>query len=134
MLIGKEFGFEASHQLPRHDGKCKDLHGHSWKLKVGVIGPVNEKTGFVMDYAELKRRVDPLITRLDHSHLGTMDGISKARVSTPEGFYPTSENLIVWIGFQLYLQLDWYILELKETCTSSCILMREEYEKITWNR
>lgn len=134
MQLGKEFTFEASHQLPRHDGKCKDLHGHSWKLKVWVSGPVNEETGFVLDYADIKRRVDPLIVKLDHSHLGTMDGISKARVVTPIGFYPTSENLIVWIGSQLYLGLDWYCLELDETCTSACILMREEYAKITRNR
>ena len=45
MRIGKLFKFEAAHRLPNHPGKCKNLHGHSYKLEVVVNGEVNFFSG-----------------------------------------------------------------------------------------
>src|ERR1700679_636428 len=148
MEISKTFDFEASHILPRHPGKCSRLHGHSWKLTVYIIGPINIETGFVMDYADLKARVQPLIDRLDHRHLGAWPvGAGEIRCrdwevpGLPKNIYPSSEMLLWWIAEQLNPVLDesniintirrtWSKLELNETCTSKCILTREEYETI----
>jgi 6-pyruvoyltetrahydropterin/6-carboxytetrahydropterin synthase len=146
MDISKEFRFEASHCLPKHPGRCQNLHGHSWKLTVHVSGNVNHETGFVMDYGDIKEAVQPVIDRLDHHHLGTWIppyyGAPSFRCSAwevhymPRDFYPSSENLIVWIGTQIddllgkKLKKFWSKLELNETCTSSCVLTREEYERI----
>ena len=109
--LTKTFRFEASHILPLHPGKCSRLHGHSWVLHVSVEGEVDLRTGFVMDYADISRTVKPLIERLDHRHLGQWAYANKkvpiAPVEEwkvpelPEDFYPTSENLLVWIGEQL---------------------------------
>lgn len=143
--LSKEFTFEASHVLPKHPGKCSRLHGHSWVLTVYVKGEVNKETGFVMDYADIKRLVQPLVDQLDHRHLGTWVGPEHRWLITaeavdrwfvpglPKTFYPSSENLIVWIADVLTGttsdSLPWSKLQLNETCTSSCILTREEYDK-----
>ena len=153
--LTKEFTFEASHILPKHKGKCSRLHGHSWILKVSVAGIVNEHSGFVMDYADISSYVKPLIEKLDHRHLGAWcvyesqrggdvrDDSLLAEIwgdgkyfqdwfvpGLPPTFYPSSENLIVWIAEQLK-DLPWSKLELNETCTSSCTLTRKEYDDRT---
>jgi 6-pyruvoyltetrahydropterin/6-carboxytetrahydropterin synthase len=142
MEIMKEFSFEASHILPKHPGKCSRLHGHSWKLRVHVKGEVNKDSGFVMDYADLKAAVQPIVDELDHRHLGSWyhpmfdDAFIKENhfiKGLPFDFYPSSENLIVWIGREIDLRMNlhnWSKLELDETCTSKCILTREDYEQI----
>lgn len=153
MEISKEFHFEASHILPKHPGKCARLHGHSWVLKVYVKGEVAHETGFVMDYADITTVVQrQIIHELDHRHLGTFSwqeptGLDLSpgdivqipvnwRASLPSNFYPTSENLLMWIGSVLIgvAEFPWTKLELNETCTSSCILTREDYETAIRNR
>ncbi|NES89229.1 6-carboxytetrahydropterin synthase, partial [Okeania sp. SIO2B9] len=72
-IIGKEFRFEASHQLPNHDGKCARLHGHSWRGVIYVSGNelVNSggKQGMIMDYGDIKKHLKPLLDDyLDHYH------------------------------------------------------------------
>lgn len=154
MEISKTFTFEAAHVLPKHPGKCSNLHGHSWKLRVYVKGEVNTDTGFVMDYVDIKTPVEQqIISELDHKCLGdwtaklfmSPDGVDYAPLEKhcvhgmPFDFYPSSENLLIWIGKMLCnpssrmrgigLGLNWSKLELDETCTSSCILTREDYEK-----
>ena len=57
--ITKKFTFEAGHALYGYDGKCKNVHGHSYKLYVTVIGvPIadkdNVKYGMVIDFSDLK--------------------------------------------------------------------------------
>ena len=144
MLIRKTFKFEASHILPKHKGKCSRLHGHSWVLHVFVQGPIDPSTNFVMDYGEISEAVKPLIENLDHRHLGQwvtedkkipigMDGeLSVANWAVPDmpiTFYPSSENILVWIGTQLWDKINWSKLALEETCTSYCELTRDEFNK-----
>ena len=69
MQITKAFTFEAAHQLPWHEGKCRNLHGHSYRLDVTVAGPITEK-GVVMDFSDMGAVVrQTLIDRYDHSYL-----------------------------------------------------------------
>lgn len=144
LVISKDFTFEASHVLPKHEGKCSRLHGHSWGLTVSVIGSVNHDSGFVLDYAKLKKVVQThIIDPLDHTHLGY------AIAGDPEGngactieeqcafgltFYPSSENLVVAIAkiliplipeFSPNVRL--FEVALKETCTSAA-RYRPDYE------
>lgn len=149
MELTKTFRFEASHVLPKHAGKCSRLHGHSWVLHVSVSGPINPDTGFVQDFAEISEVVKPLIERLDHHHLGVrMEEFEPEAMpfsvppswcvnGLPFDFYPTSENLLVWIAGQLS-KLNtvhtvnqgsrWSKLSIEETCTSRATLTREEYD------
>ena len=71
--ITKEFKFETSHALSGHDGLCKNVHGHSYKLSVTIIGkpiqePNNPKHGMVMDFSDLKKIINKIIVEpFDHA-------------------------------------------------------------------
>lgn len=144
MIVSKEFRFEASHQLFNHPGKCRCLHGHSWRLTVFAEGPLNQETGMVVDFIDIKRHVQPLVDQLDHHHLGSgyhMVGSHESDLSgiwIPPSFdlpidiprLPTSENLLVWFASNLPSELPWTGLKLEETCTSAAYLTRSDYEGI----
>jgi len=92
MLISvcKIFRFDAAHWLPNYEGKCVNLHGHSWTLEVELEGPVDSWTGMVTDFASLKDTVVNLvISKIDHTCLN--DFIHN----------PTCENLLDWILIEL---------------------------------
>lgn len=71
--ITKHFDFEAAHALPGYDGKCKNIHGHSYQLFVTIIGtPIKDKThpknGMVLDFGDLKKLVNnEIVDIFDHS-------------------------------------------------------------------
>ena len=71
--ITKTFNFEAAHKLPNHDGKCANLHGHSYKFEVTVIGEIikdGPKEGMVMDFADLSKVVNSeILEKWDHQFL-----------------------------------------------------------------
>lgn len=122
MLISKDFTFEASHILPNHPGKCRNLHGHSWILKVALEGPLNLKTGFVLDYNDLSAIVSPLIDVLDHTHLNWLVR------------YPSSELLNLAILHQLAGLLDLFsvmTLAIKETRKTQCIVRAQKGEDLS---
>lgn len=69
VLITKGFSFEAAHQLPWHQGKCSNLHGHTYRLEVTVSGPINEN-GVVADFADVGAVVKrAIVDRYDHQFL-----------------------------------------------------------------
>jgi len=74
MIVGKEFVFHAAHNLAGYNGKCENLHGHSYRLRVEVEGPVGAD-GMVMDFADIGRIVEEkIISVLDHSYLNDLLG------------------------------------------------------------
>lgn len=84
VYLSKIFTFETSHFLPNYNGKCRFMHGHSYKLFVTVKGPVNEETGMAMDFGDLKRIVtENIVDKYDHALLN--DYFQN----------PTAENTIV---------------------------------------
>jgi 6-pyruvoyltetrahydropterin/6-carboxytetrahydropterin synthase len=58
--------FSAAHFITIPDHKCESLHGHNYVIEVAVEGAVDRATGFVVDFALLKRILRPAIDRLDH--------------------------------------------------------------------
>ncbi|MBW3614980.1 MAG: 6-carboxytetrahydropterin synthase QueD [Actinobacteria bacterium] len=67
--VTRTFSFEAAHQLPWHEGKCRRLHGHTYRLEVTVEGPVGDN-GIVVDFAEVKAVVErEVVDRYDHQFL-----------------------------------------------------------------
>ena len=70
--VTRTFTFEAAHQLPWHEGKCRNLHGHSYRLEVTVDGPIGEQ-GIVVDFADIKRVVErDVVDRYDHRYLNDL--------------------------------------------------------------
>ncbi len=68
MRLSREFTFDAAHKLADHPGKCAQLHGHTYTLIVTVQGEPDE-SGMVIDFFEMKRIVNTVITELDHTYL-----------------------------------------------------------------
>ena len=66
MRVAKEFRWEMGHRLPFHEGLCKNLHGHSYKMLVEFTGELNEH-GILVDYYDIKKIVGPIVDELDHS-------------------------------------------------------------------
>lgn len=101
LIIVKHFEFEAAHRLPDHPGKCKYLHGHSYKLEVGVSGPVDQKTGMIADFKQLKTVInEAIIDQLDHSCLNDLSSLAGFPAENP-----TAETMVLWMVKQLKTRL-----------------------------
>ncbi len=84
MIVAKAFKWEAAHRLPWHNGKCKHLHGHSYKMVVEFEGEPDEN-GMVMDFNLLKSIVQPIVDQLDHTTI-----IAKSDVELRDTFVAKS--------------------------------------------
>ena len=89
MQIFKKFTFDCAHFLPNvPDGhKCKNMHGHTYILTVFLEGSNDSNEAWVMDFADLKIVVKPVVDRLDHVILNDVKGLEN----------PTCENIAIWI-------------------------------------
>jgi 6-pyruvoyltetrahydropterin/6-carboxytetrahydropterin synthase len=107
MTVGKEFVFHAAHNLTGYGGKCENLHGHSYRIKVAVEGPVGED-GLVMDFAEIDRVVgERVIDVLDHTYVNDIVGDNASL-----------ERIAEWVWNALKDALPLKRLELWETETN----------------
>ena len=109
----RTYHFAAAHHLPRapEGHKCRRLHGHSYRIEVAVRGAVDPKTGWLMDYGEIDRRVRPVIAELDHRTLNDIPGLENA----------TSEILCGWLWERLREDLGHlYRISVAETCAAAC--------------
>lgn len=112
MRVSKEFTLEASHIIPHHPGACRRLHGHSWKVVVELEGSYNPKTGMMMDFADLKEIVQPIVDRLDHQHLNFFMKC------------PTAENLAIYFAHEIGPKVgDDYVVtvKIKETAKTEAV-------------
>ena len=110
----KDFRFEAAHRLPNvpEGHKCARLHGHSFFVRLTIDGPVDDHTGWVMDFDDIKQAFAPLLEQLDHHYLNEIPGLEN----------PTSELLAKWIWDRLKPALPLLsAVEIRETCTVGCI-------------
>jgi 6-pyruvoyltetrahydropterin/6-carboxytetrahydropterin synthase len=114
--LEKEFSFEASHQLPRHEGKCKRLHGHSWKgrliCEASELQSTGSSSGMVVDFSLLSEIMRPLLADfLDHHHLNETLKLEN----------PTVEEVARWVFGQVKPRLPQLTaVVIDETCTSRC--------------
>lgn len=96
VLVSKEFTFDAAHHLHCYEGKCKNLHGHTYKVVLGVSGFVDER-GLMIDFGDLKAIWKKEIEIfLDHRYLN----------ETLPPMNTTAENMVVWIYEKLAASLN----------------------------
>lgn len=111
--LSKTFDFEAAHDLPTfpEGHKCRRLHGHSFRFDVIAEGEVDPAKGYLIDYGDMKKVVDPIVRKLDHYYLNQIAGLEN----------PTSENLAHWLWSNIrpHLPLLTKVI-VYETCTSAC--------------
>jgi 6-pyruvoyltetrahydropterin/6-carboxytetrahydropterin synthase len=114
MDIFKVFQVEAAHRLPHvpPGHKCARLHGHSFRIEIHVSGTPDEKTGWVMDFADIKTAFAPIFSAIDHHCLNDVAGLEN----------PTSEQLAMWIWDRLKPSLaSLSKVIVHETCSSGCV-------------
>lgn len=131
--LTKQFDFEAAHALDGYDGKCKDIHGHSYHLKVTILGiPLDNPTvsacGMVLDFSDLKGVVKKhIIDEFDHKLILREDsrfkGIEKDNKRVRYVSYqPTCENMLLEmvdiVKKQLPLAVQLKSMLLRETANS----------------
>ena len=135
--ITKQFSFETGHALYGYDGKCRNVHGHSYKLFVTVIGkPISEvnhvKLGMVIDFSDLKKIVkDKIVDIFDHATVFNKNTphVELAKELSDRGhnvllvdYQPTSEMMIIdfahVIKAELPSQIQLHSLKLQETDSS----------------
>lgn len=103
MKIAKEFKWEMGHRLTFHHGKCKNLHGHSYRCMIELSGKPDEN-GMLLDYYDLKKIIDPIIEKLDHSFMvyekdyeliDVLDKLNSNKVVVD--FESTAENICTYL-------------------------------------
>jgi 6-pyruvoyltetrahydropterin/6-carboxytetrahydropterin synthase len=107
MRIAKEYHWEMGHRLPLHEGPCRNVHGHSYRLRLEVEGSLG-LDGMVIDFYDIDNVIEPLIAKLDHAFLcdesdelmlDFFRGAALKVVTVP--FPSTVENICKWISEQL---------------------------------
>ncbi len=113
--VTKQFGFEMSHALLNYDGLCRNIHGHSYKLQVTLIGepvfePGSPKDGMVIDFSVLKKLIKKkIVDPFDHSLMINNQSAHEKLIDLGDmyerhhmvNFQPTTENLIIYIADKL---------------------------------
>ena len=104
-MIWKCYSFDAAHRLECVESghPCGKLHGHTYRVRIECSGPLNEG-GMIVDYAEIDRKILPIIGRLDHSNL-----------NSELNFETTAENLASWFYEMLKTSLPIHAVEVSET-------------------
>lgn len=96
VLLSKEFTFDSAHHLHCYEGKCKHLHGHTYRLEVSMCGTTDER-GITIDFADMKRIVKGrILQRLDHKYINE----ELPPMNT------TAENMVVWIYEEIQAALE----------------------------
>ena len=87
--ITKSFTFDSAHWLPEvpEGHKCKRMHGHTYRVVLGLEGPLHERLGWVQDFGEVGEAFQPLYKAMDHHCLNEIEGLEN----------PTAEVMAVWI-------------------------------------
>jgi len=86
-----ETTFAAAHRVVESSGKCENLHGHTFKVELFVLGKNKEQNGMVIDFALLKEALQKVVDRLDHTYLNENSELGN----------PTSENIAEYVFGEL---------------------------------
>jgi len=89
--------FAAAHNLREYHGKCEDLHGHNYKVRVILEGKELDSTGLLYDFVHLKQAIRNVIGSLDHKYLNELAPFDKLN--------PSAENIARHIYDQTAKQL-----------------------------
>lgn len=114
MEIFKKYYFDSAHFLPNvpENHKCRNMHGHTYKLIVFISGNIENNNGWVMDFAVLKNTINSIIEIIDHKVLNDISGLEN----------PTCENIARWLWVKIKVVIpELTRIELHETPTTGVI-------------
>ena len=81
--------FSSAHFLKNYNGKCENLHGHNWKVRVCLCGTKLDEIGMLVDFTDMKAHLDKIMAKLDHKFLNETAPFDKIN--------PTAENIATFI-------------------------------------
>ena len=87
--VYREVQFSSAHRLRNYHGKCENLHGHNWRVRLFVTRPELDETGFVMDFKVLDAVLKEIMELLDHKDLNSLKEF--------ETVNPTAENIALLV-------------------------------------
>ncbi len=88
-IIAVDSHFAASHQIIGYDGKCSNMHGHTWKIKVEIKTDKPDEIGICFDFKKLKDISNSVIDDLDHTNLNEIKAFKVQN--------PTAENIAYYL-------------------------------------
>lgn len=112
--LKQHFQIESARFLPNLDKNhpCSNMHGHSFKIILSIVGPLQPKVGWVMDYHEISKVMTPLLAQLDHKVLNEVAGLEN----------PTSELLAKWLYDLLKIKIPLLkSVNISETPNTECV-------------
>jgi len=117
-----ETKFSSAHQLREYKGKCENMHGHSWKVRVCIASEKLNEIGIAMDFTDLKRITGEVVGPLDHVCLNDLPQFTHIN--------PSSENISHWVFDSVKKRLEGHPVILKsvtvwESETSSATYTEE---------
>jgi 6-pyruvoyltetrahydropterin/6-carboxytetrahydropterin synthase len=95
--ISVEYSFAAGHALRGYKGKCENVHGHNYKVRVTVAGEQLNSTGLLMDFIDLRSALKTLAEPLDHRLMNEIPPF--------DGLNPSAENLAKYFSEGLEAQV-----------------------------
>lgn len=98
-FLSIEDHFSSAHQLREYKGKCENLHGHNWRIKLTVCGEELDSLGMLIDFGILKSILKEILSLLDHKFINQIPPFDKIN--------PSAEN----IAFFLYQKIDEYFTQ-----------------------
>lgn len=114
LQIFKAFSIDCAHSLPNvpENHKCRNVHGHTYLIKIFVEDELHPELAWVMDFTDIKAAFEPIKETLDHQYLNDIPGLEN----------PTAENLAIWIWQALLAKLpNLTEIWVYETPTSGCV-------------
>lgn len=119
-----------SHRLPFHNGLCRNIHGHSYKARITLIGSP-DANGMLIDFYEMDNVIKPIINELEHSFIIDSKDDKVLKFLEENNFRhividatTTSENLAIWLSkrlserFKKFQNIEGLILRFYETYDS----------------
>jgi 6-pyruvoyltetrahydropterin/6-carboxytetrahydropterin synthase len=88
--IAVEQGFASAHALRNYKGRCENVHGHNWKVRVVIEGERLDDTGLLVDFIDVKSLMARIIDRIDHQFLNEIppfDVVNPSAENIAEYFY-----------------------------------------------
>jgi 6-pyruvoyltetrahydropterin/6-carboxytetrahydropterin synthase len=119
MEIYREFTFDAAHFLPHlpEGHKCREMHGHTYRIRVYLKGKPVAAAGWIIDFKEMKNKISVVIDEVDHKTLNHVPGLEN----------PTAENITLWFWQKLKgLFPNLSRIELKETASTGVMYAGED--------
>jgi 6-pyruvoyltetrahydropterin/6-carboxytetrahydropterin synthase len=103
--VSVERHFDAAHYLREYDGKCENLHGHRYKVVANLKADKLDDIGLAFDFTVLKKSMDEILERLDHTCLNDIEPFTSIN--------PSSENIASTICGELKKRLDKQAIEIE---------------------